>query len=109
MGHARFIGLAKSEKHAAALIKQIVKSGMSVRAVEKLVAAQSAIMGKSATATRRGAPEKSADTRQLEKQLADALGLAVVLDDKGTKGGELRIGYKTLEQLDGLMARLLRG
>ena len=66
-------------------------------------------MGKGATATRRGASEKSADTRQLEKQLADALGLAVALDDKGKKGGELRIGYKTLEQLDGLMARLLRG
>lgn len=110
MGHARaLLGLQNPEKHAAALIKQIGKSGMSVRAVEKLVAAQSAILGKSATATRRRASEKSADTRQLEKQLADALGLAVVLDDKGTKGGELRIGYKTLEQLDGLMARLLRG
>ena len=110
MGHARaLLGLQNPEKHAAALIKQIVKSGMSVRAVEKLVAAQSAIMGKGATATRRGASEKSADTRQLEKQLADALGLAVALDDKGKKGGELRIGYKTLEQLDGLMARLLRG
>ena len=110
MGHARaLLGLQNPEKHAAALIKQIVKSGMSVRAVEKLVAAQSATMSKSPTATRRGASEKSADTRQLEKQLADALGLAVALDDKGKKGGELRIGYKTLEQLDGLMARLLRG
>ncbi|MGB0478069.1 MAG: ParB/RepB/Spo0J family partition protein [Parvibaculales bacterium] len=110
MGHARaLLGLQNPEKHAAALITQIVKSGMSVRAVEKLVAAQSAIMGKSPTATRRGASEKSADTRQLEKQLADALGLTVALDDKGKKGGELRIGYKTLEQLDGLMARLLRG
>ena len=110
MGHARaLLGLQNPEKHAAVLIKQIVKSGMSVRAVEKLVAAQSAIMGKSPTATRRSASEKSADTRQLEKQLADALGLAVALDDKGKKGGELRIGYKTLEQLDGLIARLLRG
>jgi ParB family chromosome partitioning protein len=45
----------------------------------------------------------------LEKQLADRLGLTVSLDDKGAKGGELRIGYKTLEQLDGLIARLLRG
>ena len=110
MGHARaLLGLQNPEKHAAALIKQIVKTGMSVRAVEKLVAAQSTATGKKPTVSGRGAAEKSADTRQLEKQLADALGLAVALDDKGKKGGELRIAYKTLEQLDGLMARLLRG
>ncbi|MGB2227165.1 MAG: ParB/RepB/Spo0J family partition protein [Parvibaculales bacterium] len=110
MGHARaLLGLQNPEKHAAALIKQIVKSGMSVRAVEKLVAAQGTATDKKPTGSGRGASEKSADTRQLEKQLADALGLNVALDDKGKKGGELRIAYKTLEQLDALMARLLRG
>lgn len=110
MGHARaLLGLQNPEKQAAALIKQIVKNGMSVRAVEQLVAAQGASSDEKPTGVARGASEKSADTRQLEKQLADRLGLAVTLDDKGKKGGALRISYKTLEQLDGLIARLLRG
>ena len=110
MGHARaLLGLANPEKQAAALIRQIVKTGMSVRAVEKLVAAQGASAPAKAPSAKSGAQDKSADTRQLEKQLADALGLAVSLDDKGQKGGVLNISYKTLEQLDGLIARLLRG
>jgi ParB family chromosome partitioning protein len=33
------------------------------------------------------------------------LGLTVTIDHKGN-GGELRIGYKTLDQLDGLCRRL---
>ena len=109
MGHARaLLGLQNPEKHAAALIKQIVKSGMSVRAVEKLVAAQGGAPAQKPSSAQHGRTEKSADTRQLEKQLADALGLAVSLDDRGKKGGALNISYKTLEQLDGLIARLLR-
>jgi hypothetical protein len=40
--------------------------------------------------------------------LADRLGLGVSLDDKGKKGGDVRISYKTLEQLDALIARLMR-
>ena len=49
--------------------------------------------------------EKDPDTRALEKALQDVLGLTVSIDHKGS-GGELRIKYKTLEQLDGLCRRL---
>jgi ParB family chromosome partitioning protein len=41
----------------------------------------------------------------LERALQDVLGLTVAIDHKG-HGGELRIRYKTLEQLDGLCRRL---
>ena len=50
-------------------------------------------------------PSKDPDTRALERALQDVLGLNVEIDHKG-KGGELRIRYKTLEQLDGLCRRL---
>lgn len=50
---------------------------------------------------------KDADTRALEEDLADVLGLDVeVLDNGGA--GELRISYETLEQLDDLCQRLTR-
>ena len=51
--------------------------------------------------------EKDADTRALEKTLTDALGLVVELDHRG-ESGELRIHYKSLEQLDALCHRLNR-
>jgi ParB family chromosome partitioning protein len=49
--------------------------------------------------------EKDADTRGLEKDLSDALGLAVSIDGRGERG-EVRIRYRDLEQLDALCARL---
>ena len=113
MGHARaLLGLTDDDKAGdkkiALLVKQIIAQGLSVRAVEKLVAAQpTGATGKTAK-TARPPAQKTADTKQLEKQLTDRLGLSVNLDDRGGDGGELRIGYKTLEQLDALMAQLLR-
>jgi ParB family chromosome partitioning protein len=52
--------------------------------------------------------EGSADVAALEQDLADALGLKVQLTDKGGKG-ELVLRYGTLEQLDDLCRRLMRG
>jgi ParB family chromosome partitioning protein len=49
--------------------------------------------------------EKDADTLALERSLSDVLGLKVQLAHKG-QGGQLRIDYKSLEQLDEL-CRLL--
>ena len=40
-----------------------------------------------------------------EKSLGDLLGLAVEIDHRGTSG-ELRIKYRTLEQLDDICRRL---
>ncbi len=106
MGHARaLLALSISEADMAALVKQVIGEGLSVRAVEKLAAVKKP--KKPASSTPKTA-EKSADTRQVEKQLADALGLNVSLEDRAEKGGSLTINYKTLEQLDGLIARLLR-
>ena len=48
---------------------------------------------------------KDADTRALEKALSDSLGLAVSIAHT-PGGGEVRISYKTLEQLDDVCRRL---
>ncbi len=52
--------------------------------------------------------EGSADVVALQQDLADALGLNVQLTDRNGKG-ELTIRYGTLEQLDDLCRRLMRG
>lgn len=108
MGHARALLGAQD---AAALVKEIIRDGLSVRAVEKLVA-----LDKDGVADKTGSQksrtkataEKDADTRALEKTVTDALGLSVTIDDRGEeKGGAVRIDYKSLEQLDDLVARLI--
>lgn len=100
-GHARaLIGVAD----ALAIARRIIAEGLSVRAVEKLVSG--------APSPKASSPkqdlEKDADTRALEKTLADGLGLAVSIDH-GEAGGRLAIQYKTLEQLDDVIRRLLEG
>lgn len=110
MGHARaLLGLALSEADSAALVKQIIRDGLSVRAVEKLAAETKPPAATKTGKAAKPSAEKSADTRQLEKQLSDYLGLRVTLDDTPGKGGQLTIDYKSLEQLDAVIGKLMRG
>ena len=86
--------------------KRVIDEGMSVRQVEEIAQVDSGGSSKAAAkAAKPGPTEKDPDTRALEKALQDVLGLTVSIDHKG-QGGELRIKYKTLDQLDGLCRRL---
>ena len=49
--------------------------------------------------------EKDPDTRALEKAIEDVLGLSVSITH-GSRGGELKIKYRTLDQLDAVCRRL---
>jgi len=103
-GHARaLLGAAAPET----LAKTIVDKGLNVRQAERL--AQDKPEGKSRTsAPAAPAPQKDADTRELEANLSAGLGLAVTVDFAGDAGGEVRIKYATLEQLDEVCRRLSR-
>jgi ParB family chromosome partitioning protein len=100
-GHARAL-LSVADPDAVA--RRIVDHGLTVRDVERI--AQKEAEGGSANGkTRPARAEKDTDTRALEKDLSDALGLAVSIDGRGDRG-EVRIRYRDLEQLDALCARL---
>lgn len=97
-GHARTLVTAEDP---VALAKLIVEEGLSVRQAEAL-----AQMPADQAAKPKAAPaEKDADTIALEKTLSDIIGLKVAINH-GKRGGELRIAYKTLEQLDEICHRL---
>ena len=51
---------------------------------------------------------ESHDALALEKTLSERLGLKVEVNDKG-EAGEVRIVYRTFEQLDVVVQRLMRG
>jgi ParB family chromosome partitioning protein len=106
MGHARAIAAAPNPERLA---KLIVDKDLTVREAERLAAETRE--GKDVdTAMKRvaGALEtKSADTKALQDDLARNLGMNVEIRDRGEgAGGELRISYRTYEQLDELCRRL---
>jgi ParB family chromosome partitioning protein len=101
-GHARAL-LAAPDPDALAV--KIAAQGLSVRDVEGILQTDGeGPKGKSAPR----AKEKDVNTRALETSLTVGLGLKVTIVGTGERG-EIRIAYKTLEQLDGLVLRLQPG
>ncbi len=98
-GHARTLVTAQDP---AGLAKRIVEEGLSVRQAEAL-----AQMPVARQREHRPAPaaQKDADMLALEKLLSDATGMKVTISHRD-RGGELRVAYRTLEQLDDLCRRL---
>jgi ParB family transcriptional regulator, chromosome partitioning protein len=105
-GHARAIATLKDPESAAEVI---INKGLSVRQAEVLARDSLSEAGQRAGGkSTRLKPQANADIMALEQDLQDALGVNVKLDDRGSKG-ELRLSYETLEQLDDLCRRLLKG
>ena len=97
-GHARALVTAQDP---AALARRIVAEGLSVRQAESLGQDN----GSRAALKPRTSRDKDPDTLALEKLLADVTGMTVTIEHSDN-GGQLRINYKTLEQLDDLCRRL---
>jgi ParB family chromosome partitioning protein len=100
-GHARTLVTAEDP---TGLAGRIVAEGLSVRQAEAL--AQMPAVGRR-EAKPSSSAEKDTDTLALEKLLSDAIGMKVTIVQKD-KGGELRVAYRSLEQLDELCRRLKR-
>ena len=130
-GHARtLVGRAD----ALTLVTKIVDEGLSVRQTERMIAdinqleknplaiarpandmstynpdldkPEKAETRRRLTYAIRSGAAKDADTLALEQDLSLRLGLKVAIDYKGGKG-RVMIDYQSLEQLDGLLARLM--
>ena len=95
-GHARaLIGAPNPD----ALAREILAGALNVRQAEKKV--QPAPRGGS-----RKPGGKDADTRALEHSLSNSLGMDVNIEHQGKKGGQVKVRYRTLEQLDEIIRRL---
>lgn len=102
-GHARAL-IPTSDP--VSLAKSIVSKGLSVRDAERL--AQNDIKAQTAgEQSQQPTAAKDADTLALERTLSDSLGLDVSISHKST-GGQLRIAYKTLDQLEEICRLLER-
>lgn len=100
-GHARaLIGT----ENAAELAGIIARRGLSVRGTEALARRTAQAKGKPA-AKKKGFAQKDVDVLALETLMGNKLGMKVMIDSEGP-AGVLSIEYKSLDQLDDLLARL---
>ena len=107
MGHARALLSLPRERQAGAC-ETVVQRDLSVRATEELVRRllSSATQDKTARSDAgRGAAAKSADVRNLERELCELLGAQVVIDH-GKKRGRVIIEYHDLDELDGILQKI---
>ena len=113
MGHARALAPLAKDKQIM-LAEKIAINGLSVRATEALVKDETGAETKKrpGVPTSRSKQEKLAlrdpDLDRLETELADNLGTYVEISHQASGQGELVIRYASLDQLDGIIARMKR-
>lgn len=101
MGHARsFLSLEPANQ--ILLANQVVAKRLSVRETEKLVHAQLQPKEKTSPAK----PAASRDLLRLEEEVSDRIGATVKIKASKKGAGAVTISFASLEQLDGLLARL---
>jgi ParB family transcriptional regulator, chromosome partitioning protein len=93
-GHARTL-LSEADPEARA--RELIEGALTVRQAE-----QRSVLKKKPG----GKPAKDPNIADLEASISNRLGLKIQIIHKGDKGGEMRISYKSLEQLDDLTRRL---
>jgi len=99
MGHAKALLSIESQEQQLEAARDIVRSGLSVRASEKL--------SKTKPKKKGGPPpSRDPDVASLEQKLIKHLGTKVALNAKGEKGS-ITIEYYSLEELDRLLDVLL--
>lgn len=97
LGHAKVLsGLPEAEQPRWA--SEVIKKVLTVRALERRLASErNPLRAKSLKAT---------DARHLERALADHFALPVTLQANRSGKGSLTIAFHSLDELDGLLARI---
>jgi ParB family chromosome partitioning protein len=103
-GHARaLVGRDDAER----LATDIVEKGLNVREVEALVQDKTGNGKASAPRSKTPTLQKDADTRAAEREMADALGLAVEIAPGKGEAGEIIIRYRSLDQFETVRKKLV--
>ncbi|WP_455477036.1 ParB/RepB/Spo0J family partition protein [Bartonella sp. B41] len=96
-GHARCLITVDNPQDLA---EKIIREGLSVRQTEILAYEKA-----NQKVKKQSFYEKDTKTKSLEKLLSDVIGMKVIIRH-GKKGGDLKIHYSSLEQLDDICRRL---
>lgn len=99
-GHAKAIAGVDDEEKQVKLAKDVVKQGLSVRQLEKLIKEE-----KPAARPAKKSKAKNANVKRVEDDLKEALGTKVTLNQKGNKG-KIEIEFYSKEELERLIEML---
>lgn len=103
MGHARaLIGV----DGAAGIARQVIREGLSVRAVEALVRDAKGSGRKAVADNGAAAGGRDPDIMAVERHLSELLGIAVAIQYAGSGRGALTLKFASLDQLDMICQRL---
>lgn len=103
MGHARaLIGVGG----AVEIARQVVRDGLSVRAVEALVRDAKGGGRKAASESGAAAGGRDPDIMAVERHLSELLGIGVAIQYAGGGRGALTLKFASLDQLDMICQRL---
>ena len=97
MGHARALLAVSNPARQGALARRIAERGLSVRQAERLVKAE--------LHPASGAKPGDPNVLRLEQDLTERWGAPVRIRH-GARGGRLEVRYKSLDELESLLARL---
>jgi ParB family transcriptional regulator, chromosome partitioning protein len=103
MGHARAL-LTLPESLAVGLARQAAEHGWSVRELED--AARVAQSEPRPAAVKPAAPARDPNVESLERDLSERIGARVAITHSRNGRGKLTIRYHSLEELDGILARI---
>jgi ParB family chromosome partitioning protein len=109
IGHARALLGAGDEHAIAALAREVVAQGLSVREVERRVRETGRGKSKKArgTAAQNGTDGRSAEVRAVEDRLRKHLGTDVKIAQTGGEKGELRVPFYSADDLERLLDLIL--
>ncbi|MEO6906647.1 MAG: ParB/RepB/Spo0J family partition protein [Abditibacteriaceae bacterium] len=101
-GHGRAILGAKTDEARKAILRRVLRDGLTVRHTEELARNSDKATEASIAKIK---PRHSADETHVEEQLQKVLGTRVQLKT-GRKGGQIIISYFSAEELEGLLEHL---
>ncbi|HET7921811.1 MAG TPA: ParB/RepB/Spo0J family partition protein [Gammaproteobacteria bacterium] len=102
MGHARALLPLKGLAQTGAA-RRVAERGLSVRETENLVRR---LLKENGTSVAKGPRRVDPNVRQLENDLSQKLGARVTLETASGGRGRLVIQYTSLDELDGILARI---
>jgi len=106
MGHARALLGLEAADAIERLARRVIARELSVRQVEALVKRERD--GATANGADKAPAKVSASARDLGERLSRALGTRVRVVESGPGKGHLEVSYHSLDQLDAVLAKILR-
>ncbi len=97
-GHAKLLASMQPSR-AEEVAKKIIKDGLTVRDLSNL-----SLKSKSTLNPR--SKQKNTDVLNIEKEMSEIFGHKIEIEAKNTKTGKVSIIYKTLDELDNIIAKI---